>query len=77
MANFIKMNDTNIKTNTWHIINDSCVELRFNSDMNFDVEPEFGIEITAAFTTTNARIRYMSMVMWLDYGQLIYVILIV
>ena len=77
MEHFIKMNDINVKTNTWHIINDSCVELRFNSDMNFDVEPEFGIEITAASTTTNARIRYMSTVMWLDYGQLIYVILIV
>ena len=76
MERLITINDTNIKTNTWHIINDSCVELGFNSDMNFDVEPEFLIEVTAAFTT-NTSIRYMSMVMWLDYGQLIYVILIV
>ena len=55
-----------------HIKNDACVELRFNSDINYDVEPEFGSEITAAFTAANARTRLMSMLMWLDYGQLIY-----
>ena len=46
--------------------------MRFNSDINHDVEPEFGSEITAAFTTANARIRLMSMLLWLDYSQIVY-----
>ena len=68
----IKMTDEKVKTKSWHIINESCVELRYTEDINYDVEPEYGSEITAAFTTANARIRLMSMLLWLDKSQLVY-----
>jgi len=46
--------------------------LRYNDDINYDIEPEYGSEITAAFTTANARIRLMSMLLWLDKSQIVY-----
>ena len=46
--------------------------MRYNDDINYDIEPEYGSEITAAFTTANARIRLMSMLLWLDKSQLVY-----
>ena len=61
-----------VKTKAWHIITDRCVELRYTEDINYDIEPEYGSEITAAFTTANARFRLMSMLLWLDPSQLIY-----
>ena len=35
-----KMTDKKVKTNTWHVINENCVELRYTDDINYDVEPE-------------------------------------
>jgi len=67
-----KMTDEKVKTKSWHIISENCVELRYTEDINYDVEPEYGSEITAAFTTANARIRLMSMLLWLDKSQLVY-----
>jgi hypothetical protein len=61
-----------VKTKAWHIITDRCVELRYTEDINYDIEPEYGSEVTAAFTTANARVRLMSMLIWLDPSQLIY-----
>ena len=61
-----------VKTNCWHIKSDNCVELRYSKDMNCHIEVEFGSEITAAFTTANARTRLNSMLLWLDPTQLIY-----
>ena len=67
-----KMTDEKVKTKSWHIINESCVELRYTEEIKYDVEPEYGSEITAAFTTANARIRLMSMLLRLDKTQLVY-----
>ena len=35
-------------------------------------DPEFVSEITAAFTTSNARVRLYNMLDWLDDSQIIY-----
>ena len=60
-----------VKTKSWHMINEKCVELKYTDDLNYDAEPKFGSEITAAFTT-DAGISSMSMVLLLDPSQLIY-----
>ena len=62
-----------IKTNSWHIINDSCVEVRYTEDSDYHIEAEYISEITACFTTANARIRLISMMHWLHPSQIIYV----
>jgi len=56
--NRLLLNLTNdkIKTNSWHIINDSLVELRYTEDVDYHIEAEYISEITAVFTTANARI---------------------
>jgi len=53
----LHINDNKIKTNSWHIINENCVELRFTEDINYNIEAEYISEITGAFTTSNARVR--------------------
>jgi hypothetical protein len=64
--------DNKVKTKAWHIISENFVELRYSEDINYNVEAAYGSEITAAFTTANARVRLMSMLVWLDPSQLIY-----
>ena len=54
------------------IINENCVEMRYSKDIDYEIEAEFGSEITAAFTTANARIRLMGMLQWLDKSQILY-----
>jgi hypothetical protein len=72
--NRLLLNITNskIKTNSWHIINDNCVELRYTEDMDYHIEAEYISEITAVFTTANARVRLMSMLHWLHPSQVLY-----
>ena len=72
--NRLLLNLTNdkIQTNSWHIINDSLVELRYTEDIDYHIEAEYISEITAVFTTANARIRLMSMLHWLHPSQVIY-----
>ena len=67
-----KLSNDKINTKTIHIINNNCVELRYNKQFDYEEEPEFGSEITAAFTTSNARIRLISMLHWLDKSQILY-----
>ena len=67
-----KLSNDKINTKTIHIINNNCVELRYNKQFDYEEEPEFGSEITAAFTTSNARIRLISMLHWLDKTQILY-----
>ena len=64
--------DEKVKTNSWHIINENCVELRYQDDIDYNVEEEYISDITGVFTTANARIRLMSMLNWLHPSQLIY-----
>jgi hypothetical protein len=68
----LHLSNDKVKTTEWHIINENCVEIRFNEDINYDIEPETGSEITAVFTTANARIRLLSMLTWLHESQRIY-----
>jgi hypothetical protein len=68
----LQLGDKTINTKSWHIINNSCVELRYNEDNDKTVEAEYISEITATFTTANARLRLISMLNWLRPSQLIY-----
>jgi len=68
----LQLGDKKTNTKSWHIINNSCVELRYNDIDDYTVESEFISEITATFTTANARIRLMSMLNWLHPSQLVY-----
>ena len=68
----LQLGDKTTNTKSWHIINNSCVELRYNDIDDYTVESEFISEITATFTTANARIRLMSMLNWLHPSQLVY-----
>ena len=65
----LNITNTKIKTNSWHIINDKCVELRYTEDSDYHIEAEYISEITATFTTSNARIRLLSMMHWLHPSQ--------
>ena len=66
------INNNKIVPQDWFIINDTCVELRSKYKEDTTIDPEFVSEITAAFTTANARVRLYNMLDWLDDSQLIY-----
>ena len=68
----LQLSNNQIKTNTWHIINSECVELRYEEDNDYNIEAEYISEVTAVFTTANARCRLYSMLDWLHPSQLIY-----
>ena len=68
----LQLGNKTTNTKSWHIINDGCIEMRYNEINDYTVESEYISEITAAFTTANARIRLMSMLNWLNPSQLIY-----
>ena len=68
----LKMNDETVKTKRWHIVNKNCVELRYENDMDIGVEAEYISEITAVFTTANARMRLYEMLDWLHPSQVLY-----
>ena len=51
----LQLGNKTTNTKSWHIINDSCVEMRYNENNDYTVESEYISEITAAFTTANAR----------------------
>jgi hypothetical protein len=68
----LKMNDETVKTKRWHIVNKNCVELRYENDMDVGVEAEYISEITAVFTTANARMRLYEMLDWLHPSQVLY-----
>ena len=66
------MIDSKIIAKDWHVINDNCVELRYKYKEDTMFDPAFVSEITAAFTTSNDRVRLYSMLDWLDDSQIIY-----
>ena len=66
------VNDNKIVPQTWNIIDENCVELRYMEDQNMSIESDYISEITAVFTTANARVRLYNMLDWLDDSQLIY-----
>jgi hypothetical protein len=68
----LKMHDSNTQNKTWHIVNNNCVELRYEEDDDIKIEADYISEITAVFTTANARMRLYDMLDWLDPSQILY-----
>ena len=68
----LKMNDSTIKNKKWHIVNKNCVELRYENNMDISVEADYISEVTAVFTTANARMRLYDMLDWLHPSQICY-----
>ena len=66
------LHDPKIQSESWQIINENCVELRYIFTENTSLEPEFISEITAVATTANARLRLYDFISWLHPSQLIY-----
>ena len=66
------INNDKIVPQTWNIINSECVELRYTEDVDMIIESDYISEITAVFTTANARVRLYKMMDWLDPSQLCY-----
>ena len=56
----------------WEIINPKCVELKYNDTDDSDIEATYISEITAAFTTANARMRFYDLLGWLDPSRICY-----
>ena len=67
-----KLNDQSTSSKTWDIIHENCVELKFETNPDFNIEADYISEITAVFTTANARLRLYDMLDWLHPSQLIY-----
>ena len=66
------INNNKIIPQTWNIINSDCVELRYTEDTDMIIESDYISEITAVFTTANARVRLYKMMDWLDPSQIAY-----
>jgi hypothetical protein len=66
------MNNSSITTQSWHVLDSECVELRFTEKEEALVECEYISEIVAAFTTANARVRLYKMLDWMHPSQLAY-----
>jgi hypothetical protein len=65
-----------IETKGWNNINEHCVEHRFCENDEDVIEGANISEITAIFTTANARMRLYSFLDWLDHPKLYITILI-
>ena len=66
------LHDPNIESESWQVINETCVEFLYIFIENTSLEPEFVSEITAVMTTANARLRLHDFISWLHSSQLIY-----
>lgn len=53
----LQLANSNIKIHNSHIINNTFVELQYSDDIDLTVEAAYISEITAAYTTANARVR--------------------
>jgi hypothetical protein len=59
------LNETTTVSKQWHIINKNCVELKYEENIDMNIEAAYISEITAVFTTANARMRLHNMLSWL------------
>jgi hypothetical protein len=57
---------------SWEIVSEKCVEVRYKENAETTMPADYISEITAAFTTANARMRLYAMLDWLDPSQVIY-----
>ena len=72
-ASFIKkLCDNKLNVKTWDIIHEDYIEMRFCEDSDQSIEADYMSEITAVFTTSNARMRSYDFLPWLHPSQLIY-----
>ena len=72
-ASFIKkLCDKTLNVKTWDILHEDCVEMRFCEDSDKSIEADYISEITAIFTTSNARMRLYDFLSWMHPTQLIY-----
>ena len=67
-----KLIDPKLNTKCWGILNENCIEIRYNEDEDKAIEPGFISEITAVMTTANARMRLYDFISWIHPSQLIY-----
>ncbi len=67
-----KFINSEIIPQTWNIIDTNCVELRYLENEDTIIETDYISEITAVFTTANARVRLYKMMDWLDPSQVAY-----
>jgi len=66
------MNDKTIVPLSWDIIGKDIVEFGYTDDINNTLEADFISEITAVFTTANARIKLYAMLEFLGPDQVLY-----
>ena len=64
--------DIGVKLST-EVIHENCIELRYTEDTDKIQQSDYISEITASFTTANARMRLYKILEWLDPSQIIYV----
>jgi hypothetical protein len=70
---FCKLMSDNTKIPTgWEVISSEIVEFSYTDDVDNKIEASYISEITAAFTTANARLRLYDMLTFLHPSQLIY-----
>ena len=56
----------------WDIVGENCVELQYKEKEDMFIESDYISEVTAVFTTANARVRLYRMLDWLDPSQVAY-----
>ena len=59
-----RCSDTKIKKSTFDIINENCVEFIYKSVEGAEMDAKYISEVTAVFTTANARLRLYSFMSW-------------
>ena len=64
--------DKTIVPLSWEVISSNIVEFGYTDDIDNTMEAEFISEITAVFTTANARIRLYDMLSFLHPSQILY-----
>ena len=65
--------DKSIQKSRFDIINENCVELIYKSVEGTTVDAKYISEVTAVFTTSNARLRLYNLLSWFHPSQVIYV----
>ena len=67
-----KMIDSRYNIKERDITHANCVELNYSDTDDSDIEATYVSEITAAFTTANARMRLYDLLSWLHPSQICY-----
>ena len=67
-----RCSDTKIKKSTFDIINENCVEFIYKSVEGAEMDAKYISEVTAVFTTANARLRLYNFMSWFHPSQRVY-----